>query len=365
MGDPGIARATTSGAMALCSSAVCCRVACCRSRVVLTVRCVWLSSRPMGRMGLNSIHCGLLYLLTPSSAAAVQVVITGSTRGLGFHLARQFLALEDAVLVSGRTTEAAAAAAAKLRDEFPEGQVAAVGCDVSCPADVQRLVAAAVQELGGIDILVCNAAQSAPAKRPVAAMPPAELAAIAATNLGGALLCAGAALARMAVQPGGGNVFLVDGAGSFGTPTPGNAAYGATKRALVQLKDSLAAEAHEANRAKGKGRQGHLAVHIFSPGMVATDLLLRYATTRRAGDAHEQGRQCHRAMLKCAHLHTVWSGSCRQRMQLLLPSLSLQRAASTSWLKSPRWWPHGWCRASGGRTRLRAVAPGPLCCLCC
>lgn len=29
---------------------------------------------------------------------------------------------------------------------------------------------------------------------------------------------------------------------SWGNPTPGNAAYGATKRALVQLKDSLAAE---------------------------------------------------------------------------------------------------------------------------
>ncbi len=45
---------------------------------------------------------------------------------------------------------------------------------------------------------------------------------------------------------------------SNGRPTAGNAAYGATKRALVQLKDSLAAEA----RASGVG------VHIFSPGVL-------------------------------------------------------------------------------------------------
>lgn len=43
---------------------------------------------------------------------------------------------------------------------------------------------------------------------------------------------------------------------SNGRPTAGNAAYGATKRALVQLKDSLAAEV------RGSG----VGVHIFSPG---------------------------------------------------------------------------------------------------
>ena len=50
-------------------------------------------------------------------------------------------------------------------------------------------------------------------------------------------------------------------------------AAGATKRALVQLKDSLASEC------AGTG----VGVHIVSPGMVATDLLLRYATNPRSG----------------------------------------------------------------------------------
>lgn len=37
-------------------------------------------------------------------------------------------------------------------------------------------------------------------------------------------------------QPPGGKIFLVDGQGSNGRATPKNAAYGATKAALVQLK---------------------------------------------------------------------------------------------------------------------------------
>lgn len=37
-------------------------------------------------------------------------------------------------------------------------------------------------------------------------------------------------------QPPGGKIFLVDGQGSNGKATPKNAAYGATKAAIVQLK---------------------------------------------------------------------------------------------------------------------------------
>lgn len=63
------------------------------------------------------------------------------------------------------------------------------------------------------DILVANAALSAKAKTPAATSSGEEQAAIVATNLGGALLCAAAAMKHMQRQPGGGKVFLMDGAG--------------------------------------------------------------------------------------------------------------------------------------------------------
>ncbi len=50
-----------------------------------------------------------------------------------------------------------------------------MACDVSKPADVERLANTAAEELGQIDIWVCNAGQSARAKTPVAQCSAAEL----------------------------------------------------------------------------------------------------------------------------------------------------------------------------------------------
>lgn len=86
----------------------------------------------------------------PCPAPTRQVVITGSTRGLGLALARKFLSLGDDVVVSSRSAEAVEAAAAKLRAAFPGCRVVAVVADVSKPADVDRLVSRAVEELGQI-----------------------------------------------------------------------------------------------------------------------------------------------------------------------------------------------------------------------
>ncbi|PSC73722.1 chlorophyll(ide) b reductase chloroplastic [Micractinium conductrix] len=200
----------------------------------------------------------------------LKVVITGGTRGLGFQLARAFLALGDDVCISGRAPGAVEAAAAKLRSEFPRCTVVGVPADAA--RDAEALSARAAAELGHIDVWINYAALSAERKAPVSSSPAGELAAIVETNLTGALLGARAAIMQMQRQPGGGRVFLVDGNGSWGNATPGNAAYGAAKRGLVQLKDSLVAET------AGTG----VGVHIISPGMVATDLLMRYADNARS-----------------------------------------------------------------------------------
>ena len=55
------------------------------------------------------------------------------------------------------------------------------------------------------------------------------------TNVLGSMLGSRAA-ARVMAARGGGKIFLVDGAGSTGGTTANSAAYGASKRALTQLK---------------------------------------------------------------------------------------------------------------------------------
>lgn len=82
--------------------------------------------------------------------ANIQVVITGSSRELGFSMARQFASMGDAVVISGRTPATLAAATAALRAEFPGCRVLGVQADASKASDVERLADAAAAELGGI-----------------------------------------------------------------------------------------------------------------------------------------------------------------------------------------------------------------------
>ena len=92
-----------------------------------------------------------------------------------------------------------------------------------------------------------------------------SLGTVVQTNLLGPLLCARAAMRQAGTQARPLHIFLMDGSGSRGNTTAKYAAYGATKRAIPQLVDSLSIEARDTN----------LRVHALSPGMVLTDLLLR------------------------------------------------------------------------------------------
>ena len=122
-----------------------------------------------------------------------------------------------------------------------------------------------------MDIWVNNAGSNAYKRIPIYEQDAADVAVVVDTNLKGTLLCCREAILRMKDQAGGGQIFNVDGAGVFGTPTPGYVAYGATKRAMPQLMKSLNAEL-KANDIKKVG------VHTISPGLVLTDLLLAGST---------------------------------------------------------------------------------------
>jgi 3-oxoacyl-[acyl-carrier protein] reductase len=81
-------------------------------------------------------------------------IVTGGAQGLGLAIAKRF-AVEGAQVVLGDLNLAATEAAA-AGIGGPE-VAAAVACDVTSAADVDRLVDAAVQRFGGLDIMVNNA----------------------------------------------------------------------------------------------------------------------------------------------------------------------------------------------------------------
>jgi chlorophyll(ide) b reductase len=196
----------------------------------------------------------------------MNIVITGSTKGLGLALAREFLRHGDCVVVSSRSSEAVEATVARLRTDFPD-RVVGLPCDVSRNQDLEALVNFAVEQLGRLDIWINNAGTTGFESRALVDADPAALEAVVRTNLLGSLLGCRAALGVMLPQ-GQGHIFNMDGRGADGSATPDMAAYGATKRAIPQLTRTLAKET------EGSG----VGVHTLSPGMVLTDLLLHNAT---------------------------------------------------------------------------------------
>lgn len=76
-----------------------------------------------------------------------------------------------------------------------------------------------------------------------------------------------------------GHIFNTVGSGVKGGGTPGYACYGATKRGLPQLTESLVKELDVGVQGyKRKETKGTIQVHNLSPGMVFTKLLLDDST---------------------------------------------------------------------------------------
>ena len=81
-------------------------------------------------------------------------VITGGAQGLGFAIAEQFIAEGARVLLGDLNIVDTRAAAQALGGS---DVARAVACDVTSASEVDRLIAAAVEEFGSVDVMVNNA----------------------------------------------------------------------------------------------------------------------------------------------------------------------------------------------------------------
>eukprot|EP01018_Ginkgo_biloba_P001859 Gb_29139 [translate_table: standard] len=238
----------------------------------------WLAGVVVGTMiGANHVlerHC---------KSGPRNVVITGSTRGLGKALAREFLLSGDRVVIASRSLDSVQTTVTQLKQEISEGiftstlstpvtckregKVVGISCDVSKVEDVKKLADFAVTEFGSIDIWVNNAGMNK-GFRPLLQFTDEEINQIVSTNLIGSLICTREAIRVMKMQAKGGHVFNMDGSGSGGSSTPLTAVYGSTKCGLRQLHTSVLKECKRSN----------MGIHTASPGMVLTDLLLSGAS---------------------------------------------------------------------------------------
>ena len=77
--------------------------------------------------------------------------VSGASKGIGFAIAERLVQEGCRVAINGRDGSALSAAAERLRHSV----VQAVG-DVTKPDEARRVIAYALNELGSLDVLVCN-----------------------------------------------------------------------------------------------------------------------------------------------------------------------------------------------------------------
>jgi NAD(P)-dependent dehydrogenase (short-subunit alcohol dehydrogenase family) len=189
------------------------------------------------------------------------VVITGSTRGIGYGLADSFLDLGCAVVVSGRATASVERAVAELSAKHEPDHIFGHPCDATRLEQVQGLWDAALARFGQIDIWINNAGMGNP-QLDFWDCSQQQIQAVVDTNLIGTMYGTKVALRGMLDQ-GYGSLYNMEGLGSDGRRVEGLTLYGTTKYALRYFTDALVEETRETS----------LLVGALSPGMVITDLI--------------------------------------------------------------------------------------------
>ena len=189
------------------------------------------------------------------------IVITGSTRGIGYGLADAFLNLGCAVTLNGRTQDSVEQALEGLAAKHGVERLLGHSCDVTDLQQVQALWDAAKTHWGQIDIWINNAGIAHP-QMGFIDLPPERIQAVVETNVIGAMYGAKVALRGM-LEQGFGVLYNMEGLGSGGRRVEGLTLYGTTKHSLRYLTDALAQEV-----------QGTpIQVGALRPGMVVTDML--------------------------------------------------------------------------------------------
>jgi 2-deoxy-D-gluconate 3-dehydrogenase len=185
-----------------------------------------------------------------------RTIVTGGATGLGFAISRRFAEAGAAILIADSDATGAETAASSLTESGY--RATGVRCDVSREEDVRSMTGRAVEELGGVDILV-NSAGIYP-RMMLEDMTADEFEKVNAVNLTGTFLCSREAALRMKEQGQGGCIINIGSINSLHPSAAGMTAYDASKGGVLMLTKSLAREL---------GRHD-IRVNIIAPGAIMT-----------------------------------------------------------------------------------------------
>ncbi len=199
------------------------------------------------------------------------VVITGSSKGIGLGMCREFLKRGCSVLISSRKKDDVDAAVKNFSAQFGPDKVIGITCDVTDIIQVQALWDAAAEKFGIVDIWVNNAGATN-TTLPLWEVDPQEIKTVINTNIVGHLFGVKVAMKGMLKQ-GFGQIYNFYGFGSNDDKKPaGMGVYGTTKRAIRYITELLIEEVKDMP----------IQVGSLMPGTVITELMIKAIATMPA-----------------------------------------------------------------------------------
>lgn len=186
-----------------------------------------------------------------------KALVTGGSRGIGFAVAHAFACEGAGVALLSRTAASLDAAAERIRKDVPGARVVTACAEVGDRAQVDEAVAAGIEAMGGVDVLV-NAAGIA-SLGAIDEMPPDEWESMVRVNLLGSYYVTHAVWPHMRAQ-GSGSIIMVS-SGSGRRAHAGWSAYCASKFGVMGLADALTKE----------GRPLGIRCNVICPGPTDTD----------------------------------------------------------------------------------------------
>ena len=193
-------------------------------------------------------------------------LITGSSRGIGRAVAMSY-GKEGANVVVNYTSNEKAANEVVETIRSSGSKAVAVKGDVARKADVEHLVATAMETFGRLDILVNNAGFTRPAM--MLKMTEEEWDQVVNIHLKGAFLCSQAAGVQMKEQKSGKIINVMSVAGLVGTV--GQINYSAAKGGVLSMTKSIAREL----------ARYHVCANVISLGIVSTEMSEKITTDEK------------------------------------------------------------------------------------
>lgn len=187
------------------------------------------------------------------------VIITGSTRGIGLGMAKEFLIRGHQVVINGRNRDKVEKVVKELSQDGAE--VCGLAGSAAESDTHQKLIDLAIKNFGKVDFYINNAGIPNP-HRPYKDLNKKDVKSLLDINIYGLMIGTSIAVNHM-LEQGSGKVFNMEGFGSDGRMRGNLTLYGTSKRAVNYFSKSLSREL----------KNSCVQIVTINPGMVRTDLI--------------------------------------------------------------------------------------------